>query len=114
MAQYSFNYNFFFPIQEDGNDLLASIDSRIEEALKLIQSNNDYIVLDDGVQCRTSEELKSAILNRIKSTINVSKENTIIDNKQTLNDKYKKYLLLIIAVCAVFFVVMCLLNLIFW
>ena len=79
MANYSFNYSFFFPTGEDGNDSLASLDLRIEEALKLMHSNNDYIVFDDGVQCRTSEELKTAVLNRIKSTMNAPRENHTVE-----------------------------------
>lgn len=97
MASYSFNYGFFFPEGEDGNDSLASLDLRIEEALKLIHSNNDYIVFDDGVQCRTSEELKTAVLNRIKSTINVPRENQTAER----GSKFQTILLTIIAVCAI-------------
>lgn len=102
MANYAFNYGFFFPTGEDGNDSLSSLDSRIEDALKLIQSKDDYIVFDDGVQCRTSEELKSAILSRIKSTINVSTNN----QTEVIGGKYQTLLLAIVTVCTIILVML--------
>lgn len=110
MARYSFTYDYFFPTEEDGNVSLASVDSRIAETLKLIQSSDDIIVLDDGVQCRTSEDLKTAILNRIKSAKNVPEEKMSIheDGKQArILAITNTALLAIIAICEI-------LMLIFW
>ena len=49
MAKYSFHYDYFFPTEKDGNVSLASVDSRIAETLKLIQSNDDIIVFEDTI-----------------------------------------------------------------
>lgn len=110
MAKYSFNYDYFFPTEKDGNVSLASVDSRIAETLKLIQSNDDIIVFEDGVQCRTSEDLKTAILNRIKSAGNVPEKKASIreDGKQArILAVTNTVLLAIIAICEI-------LMLLFW
>lgn len=104
MAKYSFHYDYFFPTEKDGNVSLASVDSRIAETLKLIQSNDDIIVFEDGVQCRTSDDLKTAILNRIKSAGKILEEKASIreDGKQARNLAITNTVLLaIIALCEV-------------
>lgn len=53
----SIKFNFF---SENG----ASIDAKIKEALKLLKSSNDYILLEDGTKCYNAHDIKKAIEKR--------------------------------------------------
>lgn len=102
MANYSFNYRFFFPTGEEGNEALTSLDSRISEALKLLSSKDDYIIFDDGVKCQTAEEIKVAVTNRIKSTIDVT---PAVQEEQPKKSSKKTNIILIIIAIFLFLIV---------
>lgn len=61
MAKNIFTYGYFSPKDEDGNFSLCTRESRIEEAVKLIETPEDYIELDDGIKCFNKDELIAAI-----------------------------------------------------
>ena len=49
----------YFLDTNDGNALTT--DERIEDALKLLQGEDDYIELANTVKCRNEEELRKAL-----------------------------------------------------
>lgn len=61
MATYKFTREFFFPKPEDGNLSLGTTKKRIEEALKCLQKDNDYIELEDGTKCYNEKGLLKAL-----------------------------------------------------
>ena len=63
MAAIIFNREWFSPKAEDGNLSLATRESRIREAVASMNPG-DWIELEDGTRCTTSEELRAAINNR--------------------------------------------------
>ena len=62
MAAIKFNREWFSPKGEDGNLSLATRESRIHEAIASLKPG-DWIELEDGTRCTTSEELRAAINN---------------------------------------------------
>ena len=60
MATFTFEREWFFPKEKDGNLSFATMDSRISEAIALL-NQGDCIVLEDGTKCKTPEELKNAL-----------------------------------------------------
>lgn len=61
MGSYNYSKDFFFP-KEDGNLSFATIQQRIEQAIKCLQTSDDYILLDDGTKCYSKDELERAII----------------------------------------------------
>ena len=54
---YKLNYAYFDV--KDGNAM--TLEERIQEALKLLQNEKDYILFEDGRKCRNEHELKQAL-----------------------------------------------------
>ena len=47
---------------KDGN--VMTLEERIQEALKLLQGENDYIELEDGKLCHNEQELRNALMEK--------------------------------------------------
>lgn len=60
MAAIIFNREWFSPKAEDGNLSLATRESRIREAVGSLNLG-DWIELEDGTKCTTTEEINNAL-----------------------------------------------------
>lgn len=77
MSKYEFSYEFF----TDTNDgqVLSSY-QRIEEAIKSLKNNDDYIELPDGTKCYNREDLDKAVKKHIKNRFVIDK-NQFVKNE---------------------------------
>lgn len=63
MAKLELSYSFFLEAGTDGNDM--DMEHRIKE-ISMHLANGDYVVFtEDGIECRTEEELRAAISKKV-------------------------------------------------
>ena len=53
-------YDYF----DVSNGNAMTLDERIAESLKSLQSENDYIMFDDGRVCHNEQELRNALIEK--------------------------------------------------
>lgn len=70
--EYRFNYEYFFNIQE--GEALGVLELRIQDALNLLETEEDCIVLVDSNgterRCANENELREALLNHMNTDNN--------------------------------------------
>ena len=59
MAKIELSYSFFSEAGKDGNAM--DVEQRIKEISKHLASGDYAVFTEDGMECRTEEELRSAI-----------------------------------------------------
>lgn len=79
MSKYEFTYEYFMNT-DDG--LQLSVHKRIEEALKLLENEGDYIEFPDGVKCQNKAEVSNAIKKKRNASLNPDK-NFFLTNKKS-------------------------------